>query len=120
MKPTFLLLGTPVTPQLSTSHHTYVDRTLRQLHKHFGLGEGSLGTTQKQENERARCVLVWVGALRTSLHHLCARMVNDSEFHEAAAASLATASSEAAWRSLSTYEQQHQQVLRALGVCCPA
>ena len=107
----------PVTPQQRASKRSYVDYTLRELHRNFA--PGALGTSQQEEDNRARCVLVWVGALRTSLHHLCARLVNDSDFQEGAAASLVTASSEDAWRSLSTSEQEQQLLQRAVEVCCP-
>ena len=107
----------PVAPQqrpASIVDYKLVDHKLLELHKHVPR------TNQVQEHNRARCALVWMVALRTSLHHLCARLVNDSAFQEAAAASLVTASSEHAWRSLSTSEQEQQLLQRAVEVCCPA
>ena len=62
-----------------------VDHKLLELHKHVPR------TNQVQEHNRARCALVWMVALRTSLHHLCARLVNDSAFQEAAATHLGVA-----------------------------
>ena len=106
----------PVAPEQRPSSilaSKLVDYKLLELHRHVPR------TNQEQEDNRARCALVWMVALRTSLHYLCARLVNDSAFQEAAAASLVTASSEDAWRSLSTSEQEQQLLQRALEVCCP-
>ena len=99
--------------QQRPSKGIYVDYTLRELHRHVPR------TNQEQEDDRARLALVWVDALRTSLHHLCARLVNDSDFQEAAAASLVTVSSEDAWQSLSSSEQEQQELQRAVEVWCP-
>ena len=106
----------PVAPQQRPSSivdYKLVDYKLRELHMHVPR------TNQQQEDNRARCALVWTVALHTSVHHLCARLVNDSAFQEVAAASLVTASSEDAWRSLSTSQQEQQLLQRAVEVCCP-
>ena len=107
----------PVTPQQRASKRSYVEYTLRELHRNFA--PGTLSINQQGGDNQTRCVLVWVGALRTSLHHLCARLVNDSDFQEGAATSLVTASSEGTWRSLLPNEQQQQLLQRALGIWCP-
>ena len=100
-------------PQQRPPKGTYVDCILRELHRHVPR------TNQEQEDNRARCALVWVGALRTSLHHSCAGLVNDSDLQEPAAASLVTASSEDARQLLSSSEQEQQQLQRAVEVWCP-
>jgi hypothetical protein len=102
-----------VAPQQVASKGSHQDYQLQELHRQVPR------TDQQQEENRARCALVWVGTLCNSLHHLCARLVNDSDFQEAAAASLMTASSEDAWRSLPSSEQEQQQLQRAVEVWCP-